>query len=290
MKNRTERILAALCAVCLLLCLAPTFQAEQPAGADDLGALHSLYEAGLELERTGFRILEDNRISIREVPEEASDKADLLVVEIIPDESLEAHAVDLILQMFIRGDKECTLRQEIWLVPGEKLELAFLASSEDLLASCFRVFLMDKEDNRLSPPDQCFGSILLKSAVSGGSFEALGPYVPQSPEEEKHDHIADSPVNPGTGGTGDYPGGGTPQDPWPDVPEEEPAPTVPTQGTECPDLPDVDPSDTPLPEDDPTLPPAPSQPPSQEGDNNVSDEEYDFEDEVIIPDPGYELG
>ena len=175
MKNRTERILAALCAVCLLLCLAPTFQAEEPAGADDLGTLHSLYEAGLELERTGFRILEDNRISIREVPEEATDKADLLVVEIIPDESLEAHAVDLILQMFIRGDKECTLRQEIWLVPGEKLELAFLASSEDLLASCFRVFLMDKEDNRLSPPDQCFGSILLKSAVSGGSFEALGP-------------------------------------------------------------------------------------------------------------------
>ena len=92
MKNRTERILAALCAVCLLLCLAPTFQAEQPAGADDLGALHSLYEAGLELERTGFRILEDNRISIREVPEEATDKADLLVVEIIPDEKCDGQA------------------------------------------------------------------------------------------------------------------------------------------------------------------------------------------------------
>ena len=278
MKNRTERILAALCAVCLLLCLAPTFQAEQPAGADDLGALHSLYEAGLELERTGFRILEDNRISIREVPEEATDKADLLVVEIIPDESLEAHAVDLILQMFIRGDKECTLRQEIWLVPGEKLELAFLASSEDLLASCFRVFLMDKEDNRLSPPDQCFGSILLKSAVSGGSFEALGPYVPPAAEEEKQEHIAESPVNPGTGG-----------DPWPDVPEEEQAPDTPIEteppATECPPPPVVYPSDDSI--DDiigalPTSPTTPTDPTTQPethyGDNEANDKEMDFED------------
>ena len=287
MKNRKMKILGALTALCLVLGLIPAFTAEQPEATDDLMALRSLYEAGLELEKTGFRVLEDNRISIREVPEEATDQADLLVVEILPDERLEAHAVDLVLQMFIRGDKECTLRQEIWLVPGEKLELAFLASSEDLLASCFRVFLMDKDDNRLSPPDQCYGTVMLKDAVRGGDLEALGPYVPPAAEEEeeRQEHIAESPVNPGTGG-----------DPWPDVPEEEQAPDTPIEteppATECPVLPPVYPSDDNLPEDDPdVLAPAPTtQPPSQEGDNNVSDEEYDFEDEVIIPEPAIEVG
>jgi len=259
MKNRMERILAVIGAICLLLCLAPTFQADQPDGTDDLTALRSLYEAGLELERTGFRVLEENQISIREVPGEATDQADLLVVEILPDEQLEPHAADLVLQMFIRGDKVYTLRQEILLVPGETMELAFRASSEDLLSGCFRVFLMDKDDHRLSPPDQCYCSVMLKDAAGGNSLEFLGPYIPQG--------SADDPDT-------------SPAGPLPQETESTAPPSTETQPqqTDPTGLPDVDPSDTPLPDVGPTLPAPPeaSQPTTSEDGKDISDDILDF--------------
>ena len=264
MKKRTERILAVIGALCLLFCLAPTFQAAEPDGTDDMTALRSLYEAGLELERDGFRVLEGNQISIREVPAEATDLTDLLVVKIIPDKTLGAHSVDLILQMFIRGDKVCTLRQEILLIPGETMELAFFASGEDIPASCFRVFLMDRDDERLSPPDQCYGSVMLKvTAGSSPSLEFQGTYIPQETEEET---TSASPTIIPTETTA------------PTQPQESTEPT--TETTECPPLPDIELGDSDNFPEIPTLPPSPSpsQPGSTDADNNIGDEWADFDE------------